>query len=831
MADDSAIKIGVETNISSLRAGMAEAQSVIASSTAQMRESYAGVGTAATASAAKIHLVGEASANSVSAHKAAAGAMRELEGNFTRNTRAADQFLISSLKLGPVLQAAFPIIGAAAFAGILVDVGGKMFDAFDAGGERARKTAEDIESNSISMRHMNDSLDVELDKLQMANAKLEHKPITNAMKTAIDEAAEAADTLYEKLGGDLRRIEETVKGMSGTTTEQMLGIKGSTKDEQRMVQDHIRYLSEQSNVQGQLNESISYGVALQKHLNDMQEKMAHPSATAMSNNYTTQIEATQHLITMQGQEQRAIQATIALEAEQGKHNALEAKLEGQREASKGAEASLKSIETEYESLSATEASFTGHGLTAGEALSFWAPYLTTFKAKSEEAKHVMAEYVKAQEEIHKQLEAIKSSMKKSDFEDFKMAEVSPEINKWIVAQADDVLRTGEAWKEYHDAIDKSSEIQAQAKEQIQLANIHAMEAAGSISKLAAAQDTAAIHAANYKAKIQALREELERLQKEEKDYLAQTGLHNPKNLAQQQQVQNQITQVQGQADTSAVQDNAAIQQQIQAPYLKAFDNINSGWLRVQDQMLYSTRNISMAFAKMGQSILTSTINAGEKMVLKAAEHDLLMLAHHQVTTAGLTGADLAAAQRSDAIANESQLKKMFLEAEGLFHHQTIETAKTTTTATSTAAQTGLATTGAVAATTATTTAATTQITAHAGVAAAGAAASQASIPWVGPAMAAGAAIAMMGLVMGFAKFEDGTGYIPRTGMAMLHEGEAVIPAPTMQELRGSSGGGDITINQNNNISAANEKAIIAAINRNPHVIAGALRRHLRQGGH
>ena len=87
MADDSGvIKIGTETDISSLRSGMAEAQSVIASSTAQMRESYAGVGTAATASAEKIHLVNAASEHSVSAHKAAAAAMRELEGNFTRNS-------------------------------------------------------------------------------------------------------------------------------------------------------------------------------------------------------------------------------------------------------------------------------------------------------------------------------------------------------------------------------------------------------------------------------------------------------------------------------------------------------------------------------------------------------------------------------------------------------------------------------------------------------------------------------------------------------------------------------------------------------------------------
>lgn len=55
----------------------------------------------------------------VSANQAAAGAIRVLEGNFGTSVRAAENFLTTTLKLGPVLQAAFPIIGAIAFIGIL----------------------------------------------------------------------------------------------------------------------------------------------------------------------------------------------------------------------------------------------------------------------------------------------------------------------------------------------------------------------------------------------------------------------------------------------------------------------------------------------------------------------------------------------------------------------------------------------------------------------------------------------------------------------------------------------------------------------------------------
>jgi hypothetical protein len=373
--------------------------------------------------------------------------------------------------------------------------------------------------------------------------------------------------------------------------------------------------------------------------------------------------------------------------------------------------------------------------------------------------------------MHRQLEAIKSSMKKSDSEDVKMAEVSPEINKWIVAQADDVLRTGEAWKEYHDAIDKSLELEAQAKEQIQLANVHAMEAAGSISKLAAAQETAAIHAADYKAKIQALREELERLQKEEKDYEAQNaGLHNPKNLAQQQQVQNQITQVKGQADTSAVQDNAAITKQIEAPYIKAFDDINTAFVGFINEWMTTNKGFVRSMEDASRQMAVSMIDDIAKIELKKVE----MWALNKLLGDQDDGTDEA----QKRITSNSEVAES-----------------------------------------------------DAGVAAANAAL-MASPGGVWDAIAAGSIMyAAMTPWVAAASLDTGTGYVPRDGVAAIHQGEIIVPAPTADELRNGSGGRDITITQHNNITAANEKAIIAAIDRNPHAIAGALRRHLRQGGH
>jgi hypothetical protein len=69
-------------------------------------------------------------------------------------------------------------------------------------------------------------------------------------------------------------------------------------------------------------------------------------------------------------------------------------------------------------------------------------------------------------------------------------------------------------------------------------------------------------------------------------------------------------------------------------------------------------------------------------------------------------------------------------------------------------------------------------------------------------------------------------------MAILHEGEAVIPAPTMNELRGSSVSGDsLTIHQQNNFNGgATDSDFIRQLDRHSKHVAGAVQKHLRKSG-
>src|SRR5579859_7431571 len=79
-----------------------------------------------TANAVATERTAAATSHAIPQFAAASGALRELQGNFDHNIRAAERFLSTTLGLGPILQAAFPIVGALAMGGVLVDIGEKL---------------------------------------------------------------------------------------------------------------------------------------------------------------------------------------------------------------------------------------------------------------------------------------------------------------------------------------------------------------------------------------------------------------------------------------------------------------------------------------------------------------------------------------------------------------------------------------------------------------------------------------------------------------------------------------------------------------------------------
>lgn len=754
--------------------------------------------------------------------------------------------------LAPIFAAAFPIAAAAGAAMIVYQLGEKIVEMRKKANEAADNIAISFGRMTDSVRSSSDSLISENERLQGQLDKLLGHPGENGLKIAFDEAATAADKLSVSIDRDIDRMHQLVDITNQKNSigfwESLWSGQAETGETQKTIQNAIKGIQavndEYSAVVQRAADSgdkanlaqaqESQLAALQKAYKSAEDQI-YPTLKRLSDaqydyeqsgkvfgkDQTANIKMLQGALKELAEEQRNIGLQYRDELLQQKVTPAREQHDAAGGENSAAVKQLRAIESELAKLQEKEAAVTGHGLTAGEGLAFWAQYLTTFKDGSEQAKQVLDQYAKYQEEFHKQLQAIVKGAKKSSSEDVHMEPLTPGLEKWLASQDDSILQTGDAWKEYHSAVLKAQEISAQAAESIQLATVNARAASGSLSPLAAAEERAAIHAADFKVKLAALNDELDRLRKAG-TYDALGNNVDAKNAAQQQQIKNQIAQLQGQMKAGAVSDQASIQQQIAQPYLKAFDQINSSWLRVQNQMFYSTRNLSLEFAKMGQSILISIVDSLEKAALRAAEHEAVMVIQHQLANQAKVTSDAATAVESEGIANASLAKKLILQLLGLSHHVATNAAKTASDATSAVAGTAAAIPANIAA-----------AESYAAVAGVAAMASAAAIPVVGFAMAPGVGAGVYAVGQGFAamaSLDTGTGYVPRDGLAAIHQGEIIVPAPTADELRNGSGGGDIHITQHNNVHMANDREFRRQLDRHADAVAGAVRKQLRQGG-
>jgi hypothetical protein len=261
-----------------------------------------------------------------------------------------------------------------------------------------------------------------------------------------------------------------------------------------------------------------------------------------------------------------------------------------------------------------------------------------------------------------------------------------------------------------------------------------------MTRLAAAHQLAAIHAADYSAKLKELEAQLVKINVDQ-------NLTPAQKQTQAQSVQNQIAQVQGQQGATAIKDQTSIAQQTSQPWVHAANQVGDAWIQGFNKIIMGGQGAWRAMAKAEEQMVMSLIGDAEKWALHWVEKEVMTLVFHQTTEAQKAAATAAA--QSSAVA------------------------------TSAASNAAMA-------------------MSNAGVAATGAAAAVAAIPIVGPALAPAAAASTLADLSGFialASFDVGTSYVPKDGMAMIHRGETILPPPQADVLRealsgrgGQSGG-------------------------------------------
>jgi hypothetical protein len=171
--------------------------------------------------------VREFGAHSVTGVQAASGAIRTLEGNVQNNVRAVERFLVTTLHLGPVLQAAFPLVGAIAFAGMITKIGEEIHEFFKEISQAPEKIAGAFRELNAPLKSTNDQLLVTNDRLANDIAKLEGRR-QNTLKLALDEARAAADRLADSLAKDLSGLNKLLTEQNVGAMRRLFGEAGTT---------------------------------------------------------------------------------------------------------------------------------------------------------------------------------------------------------------------------------------------------------------------------------------------------------------------------------------------------------------------------------------------------------------------------------------------------------------------------------------------------------------------------------------------------------------------------------------------------------------------------
>lgn len=262
----------------------------------------------------------------------------------------------------------------------------------------------------------------------------------------------------------------------------------------------------------------------------------------------------------------------------------------------------------------------------------------------------------------------------------------------------------------------------------------------------------------------------------------------------------QITQMRAQIEIAQEQEA----QKSAKKWTDAINTIDKSFDTMLTGILQGTQTIGQAFTRMGQNMALSFTLAIAQILAKNA---LLVISQE----AGFT-------QISAAL------------TKNLGEWVITETKKTAATDAGAAARAAVVSADLAEEDAANEASASAQIMQDAAKAASGAYSAIAGIPYVGPILAPIAAGVAFAAVAAFDSFDVGTPYVPQTGLAMIHEGEKIVPKNVAKkwddgELNKLGGGGGVHLH----VHALDHQDVKRYLNRNSSMIAKAVGGSIRNG--
>lgn len=580
----------------------------------------------------KLKIFGQQAASAghatVSSMQASSGALRLVQGNIENNVRAVERLLTTIPGVGAALQALFPLVGGLAFAGMLAKMGTEFYDFIQKAQQVPKAIQQGFESLNLSARTTNDELDVTNDKLENQIAKLEHRGQNN-IKLALDEAKVSADQFaqsVEKAASEVEKLiaENKISFTQSffTDTERTAPLAGTIKS----FEDDKRHFAAQAAIgksegdQGKYDKNTKAFhdkeqaelVKMQAVLADAQKKQAEMvGVTRKNQNQAPTITMAQGVIDN-------IQLSRAHEGSLKRHSVDEAQLasdqaaKDETEEQKKADAELLKNDVEAEK---KQNAF--NKMSINEEISFWTDKIKAFTAGSDAYRSVqdkIYDLIASRPSLFSVNKETQDKRGKSDVEGGNILRESQEKLITAPAIAQNERSTASA-ERYNEAVAKGLEIQYRAKAAYDETAISIALAQGTVTRLGAAHELAAIHGEEQAAALKRINAEL----------ATQISLINQNAKLTKEDPANAIRNANEEAVNRRAEVNAQGRQQAQQDAASIYGQTATG------KTVQALNDMVNAWDNMSASIVAVFTRAADQLNSAASDAILGNGGHHKIS--------------------------------------------------------------------------------------------------------------------------------------------------------------------------------------------------------
>ena len=573
----------------------------------------------------------------VSSMQASSAAIRVLEGGLTGNIRAAERFIAMIPGIGKALQAAFPVVGGIALAGVFVKIGEEAAKALHTLSQIRNVANEGFTAITEGAQKNADSLRVTNDRLEQEIAMLEHKPINN-IALALDEARLRADDLASSLNKDYEAVKKVIEqSQSGFLSK--LFNKGVDSQLGSGIEDrlaNIRTLARQQ------RDALKRGD--QPGADDLAAKLAdaQDAALAFADNETAKRQGTANQGTVReapyakvyGDQSTNFDAINSFRdlissqqdtaEEQKKNTALETQKTALESAKKVAEAQKQAQELLVQQWRKSfDEAKAENDMTLAQDAQFWVQ-------RMESARRGSLSYVAALDEVNKLIAEMRGQNMRQGKEFDKTSAESYLPDNMDLSKSDlgAMKDQGKGASEYLKSLNEGIALQHANRDAIAEASIQMELATGRMDKLSAAQAQAAIHAQDYREAIAAIDAALANAQNLPDGFDKQSTIAGLNNQRSQAGTAYQIQAAQDQQGIASQQIGSGLTQtlaimgqqwsdmtkQIATVMTRAADTLNDSIVRAATGQ---KGGFGKAFLGIGQGLLKTGLQGAEGTLLKA----------------------------------------------------------------------------------------------------------------------------------------------------------------------------------------------------------------------